>query len=79
MYLQDGGILLEEVSKVNCVSREQVDSAGGQVSVVPSLSANVAPSEGHNRVLPIVYKNDNQLWVKKQGDGITCTLLYIYK
>ena len=33
--------------------REHVNSAGAQVSTVPPLSINVAPSEGHNCATPV--------------------------
>ena len=42
-----------ELSKKTGVFREHISSTGGQVRMVPSLSVNVAPSEGHNCVLPV--------------------------
>ena len=52
-YIQDDGIWVVELSKKIGVRREHVSSTGGQVSMVPSLNVNIAPSEGHSFVLPI--------------------------
>ena len=50
--LQDGGILLVGSNEVIGVFREHVRLVGGQVSVVPP-NVSVAPSYGHNCVLPV--------------------------
>ena len=43
-YLQICGILLVELNWTTGVFREHINSAGGQVIIVPSLSVSVAPS-----------------------------------
>ena len=61
-YIQDDGIWVVELRRKIGVFREHVNSAGGQVSTVPSLNVSVAPSEGHNRVTPVcIIKNYKQL------------------